>query len=122
VLCVSVLEHVGKDNRGYGAVQPTAENPRGEARRALTELARVVRPGGRILLTVPYGQRMDMGWFRQFDHDDLTNLLSAVSAKSTEMSVYQRGETGWQLGTPETAQNAVYRDGAYGVACVELVL
>lgn len=87
VLCVSVLEHVGMDNRGYGATAGVAGRPGVEAGRALTELVRVLRSGGRILLTVPY---------------------------------YQRGDAGWQLASLETAAGAVYQDGAYAVACVEL--
>jgi len=35
----------------------------------LRELPRAVRPGGRVLLSVPYGERIDMGWQRQSDLD-----------------------------------------------------
>jgi SAM-dependent methyltransferase len=122
VLSVSVLEHVGMDNRGYGADGHAAGDPGAQARAALAELGRVVVPGGRILVTVPYGQRMDMEWSRQFDHDDLNELLEAVGAASVAVTLYHREEMGWQLANREQADGAVYRDGAYAVACVDVRL
>ena len=50
VLLVSTLEHVGADNSGYGLA---AEDDPGSRADALRELARVLRPKGSLLVTVP---------------------------------------------------------------------
>ena len=62
-LCVSTLEHVGLNNTRYA---PLAEADPGDVE-ALAELARVLVPGGRLLVTVPIGQRENHGWFHQYD-------------------------------------------------------
>lgn len=55
VISISVLEHVGLDTSLYGAEAHPAPDPQAEAKRAMRELARVVRPGGKILFSVPFG-------------------------------------------------------------------
>lgn len=55
VTCVSVLEHVGLG--WYG--DPTGDE--GKAGRIVAEMARVLKPGGWLLLTVPIGLTMTKG-------------------------------------------------------------
>jgi SAM-dependent methyltransferase len=120
VLSISVLEHVGMDVSGYGAAVARSSEPNAEAQQALSELARVVTPGGRILLSVPYGQRIDMEWQRQFDRSELDALLNAVHPASTTISVYRRGRFGWQISDLVQAGDCDLRTGNRAVACVEL--
>lgn len=134
VMCASTLEHVGKDNSGYGGMGGRADEPRREAGRALAELRRVVRPGGRLLLTVPYGEREDHGSFRQLDRADLDDLLAHGGA-AAEITVFMYTAEGWRRGGLADASTARYNDprarldgiaapdlapAARAVACVEL--
>ena len=110
VVCLSTLEHVGMDNSFYGADEARADDPRHEARRALSELERVSVPGGKLLLSVPFGQREDHGWFRQFDADDLADLLSASRFASAKTEIFRYSAAGWQRSSAEDAASCQYRD------------
>ena len=95
VVCVSTLEHVGLDTTRFGAASVRAPET---AAAAVAELARVLAPGGTLLLTVPYGQAADHGWFRIFDHDGLAWLVSPLAGLDvrTRYFFYQGG---WAEGT-----------------------
>lgn len=130
VVCGSTLEHVGMDNSLYGSDLAVAEDPATEQRRALDELLRVVVPGGRVLLTVPYGRAEDHGWLRQYDAAALAELLDGLRADTT---YYGYRASGWQRVTAPSLAQAGYRNihadpapaedfaaAARGVACVTI--
>jgi SAM-dependent methyltransferase len=123
IASISTLEHVGMDNTGYGASSPRAANPAREAEQAVRELVRVLRSGGQLLLTVPYGAREDHKTFRQLDRDELERLIEAAEPAETVIAVYRYGERGWELSDLEKAAGARYRTyfAAKAVACVRLI-
>jgi SAM-dependent methyltransferase len=130
VICASTLEHVGMDNTLYGSEASVAEDPGTEQAAALAELLRVTAPGGRVLITVPYGRLEDHGWFRQYDQAALRGVLDGREAS---VSVYSYGAAGWRLDSLEGARGSEYKDhhadpspatdraaAARAVACVRL--
>jgi SAM-dependent methyltransferase len=133
VICASTIEHVGMDGRIYGNEQPRADDPAHEQRRALAELRRVLQPGGRILLTVPFGRPEDHGWFLQFDGRRLEELIGSVAPAHRETMIYAYGASGWQRSSAAEAAHAEFYDvhseaepqadramAARAVACVSL--
>jgi len=108
VVCLSTLEHVGMDNSVYGAEDGRAEDPHAEAVQALRELLRVVRPGGRIHISVPFGRREDHGWARQLNREDVEALLADVGVARREDTVFRHTPRGWRRGSARRAGRARY--------------
>jgi O-antigen chain-terminating methyltransferase len=124
ILCVSTLEHIGRDNAKYEI--GTGAETNGD-REALLEMGRVLDPQGRILITVPFGQLEHHGWFKQYDWDAWNALLEHTKLHATEMALYGYSPaTGWRAASdPAELHSKRYQDmgapGATGLLCAELV-
>jgi SAM-dependent methyltransferase len=121
VISISTLEHVGMDNRGYGADVAPSADPAEAVRVAVRELRRVLAPGGRLLITVPYGAAEDHGWLRQFTRAELEDLIATVEPVEATTSVYRRTPSGWQLSDLVESRGARYAGHKAGaVSCLSL--
>jgi SAM-dependent methyltransferase len=68
VFCISTIEHVGRQQHpAYSPVGEIERTPEPD-REALLEMLRITRPGGSIIVTVPFGKFEDhgteAGWLR----------------------------------------------------------
>jgi FkbM family methyltransferase len=108
VVCLSTIEHVGMDNAVYGTAAPAASDPQAEAAKALAELLRVVKPGGRVHVSVPFGAPEDHGWFRQFDRETLGDLFDRVGVRPVAESFFTHGSKGWRRASAVDASGLRY--------------
>ena len=92
VLCISTIEHVGLDNTRYGI--GTSAGGSGDAT-VLGEIQRVLAPGGRLLITVPFGKAMDESWFVQYDRARWEGLIGSSSFWEVEREIFHLTEAGW---------------------------
>ncbi len=109
------------DNAGYGSDSTRASDPGREVELAVRELARVLKKGGRLFVTVPYGRREDhIGRFASLTAPGLERLIAAAEPAETAISVYRDRGIGWELSDLEQASDASYRTdfAAEAVACV----
>ena len=75
----------------------------------MRNLARWVAPGGRLLITVPFGRFEDHGWLINYDMEHLEALI--------EVSGLTPGETrffGWQPGVWQEVEPAKLAGRGYG--------
>ena len=98
VLAISVIEHVGSGHYG----DPSAAT--GDCL-AVREIARVLRRGGRALVTVPFGRALTDDWKRVYDRPRLRDLLAPLCTDRIE---YALGRAG--LWTPATEAEAASVD------------
>jgi glycosyltransferase involved in cell wall biosynthesis/SAM-dependent methyltransferase len=122
-ICISTIEHVGRDNARYGVPAPSEE---GGDVAAVRELERILVPRGRLLVTVPFGHAEDYGWFVQYDAARWQALVSATSFLVEEQEVFRLTPGGWKPTSDLAAMERVrYQEGgaqaARGVLCAALV-
>ncbi len=98
VLAVSVIEHIGIGHYG----DPRSE---GGDLEAVREIARVLRRGGKALITVPFGLAMRDDFQRVYDPAGLRALLAPLTVQRVE---YARSLSG--LWTPCTEAEAASID------------
>lgn len=114
VISVSTLGHVGMDNRLY-----TKGHEQGkvglEAEKAVGELKRILRPGGRLLVSVVYGKHQLIRWndgscfAEQFDSALLSDLVRAFAGCfRVSVTIYGYSENGWNISSLEQSAGAEY--------------
>jgi glycosyltransferase involved in cell wall biosynthesis/SAM-dependent methyltransferase len=122
VLCLSTLEHVGFDNTRYGL--PFEERDTGSGARALEEIARVLAPRGRAVVTVPFGRREDRGWMFQHDAESWDELIQLSPLAVAEQETFRLTPDGWErVNDPRAMGLLSYGDdapAARGVLCAVL--
>ena len=111
VACISTIEHVGMDNARYAG---QAENARRASSqdylRAVKELRRVLKAGGTLYITFPFGAYEDHGWFQQFDATMTDELIAAFNPSEVKESVFRYDSDGWKLSDRAACAQCQYFD------------
>jgi SAM-dependent methyltransferase len=134
VASLSTLEHVGMDNALYVPDAKFKEKARKDPLRVMAQFRRVLKPGGTLLVTVPYGREADHGWFQQFGREMLAELIASFGPARTDLRFFRYRPEGWKSASQEECDDASYFDihkgqplepdraaAARAVACVCLV-
>jgi SAM-dependent methyltransferase len=119
VLCVSTLEHVGRDNRVYGVESDAG----GGVDAALEELRRVLDRRGRLVVTVPCGQPEEHEWFVQDEPGGWNRRFLAAGFGVLAQETYERRAEGWRAADRFEPAGVRYGErgaGASAVLCTEL--
>jgi SAM-dependent methyltransferase len=111
IVCISTLEHVGMDNRNYGADTSTHEE--NSYIQAVNELNRALKPGGKLYITVPYGKYQLVKWgdtifMQQFDENLLHKLTTSQTDIQFEITYYQYTANGWHKSDAESLKDIAY--------------
>lgn len=119
-ICISTLEHIGRDNEIYGIGRQ--DDDRGAAR-ALGSLRRALDRRGRLLVTVPCGEEQDLGWQVQLPPAKWVALFEEAGFVIFEDEIYAVGADGWASVSPFDPAGVRYGErgpGASAVLCAEL--
>ncbi len=135
VTCISTIEHVGMDNTLlYSEDDKHRESSKNDYLKVVGELKRVLKPGGKLLLTVPFGRYENYGWLQQFDADMIDEVIQTFDGLSAGLEFFRYTNDGWDRVEQSECENDSYYDfhsasgftddmlaAARSIACIELV-
>jgi hypothetical protein len=100
-VALSAVEHFGLEHYGLGATGERLDLA------ALARLRELVRPGGLLVLTVPFAQTASVDDFqRVYDEDGLAQLLHGWTVR-TSLRVGRVDRLTWELGAPSRERHGV---------------
>ena len=118
VFCISTIEHIG-----LGFYQdPQSQAPADH--KAMQEASRVLKKGGMLVLTVPYGIVIPNSHHRIYDADSLARLLSGLKITEERYFINVQNANGarnnfWQEVTQSRAAQVASGDLANGVCLIK---
>ena len=135
IASLSTIEHIGLDNtRYYSADRAKAQNDPETYPAAITELRRILRPGGSLFLTVPFGRHSVRDWLQVFDGDRIDRIVTTFRPSLHSETYFRWSEPhGWRLSSRAECADAPYFDhrsepawpgapaAAGAVACLTLI-
>lgn len=135
VVCISTLEHIGMNNTFlYSRDRSFDEFRPDDYQDVVKEFKRLLKPGGKLFITVPYGRQENHGWLQQFDHSMIKLVLDVFEASASSVAYYKYYVDGWQVVDADACIKCSYFDihnrsdyesdyvaAARAVACIEMV-
>lgn len=129
IVCISVLEHIGMDNRRYISDNIYSENKTDDYLRTVSEFRRILKDNGMCLITVPFGKRANHGWLQIFNMIMLMGIIRRFKPKRYSISFFKYHNGKWNISSFQECKDSVYRFdyprksfcvATEAVACVEL--
>jgi len=135
ITCISTLEHVGMDNTTmYTRNTKYKESEKRDYFKVITELKRLLKQNGKLLITVPFGEYQNFGFFQQFDASMIQNIINVFGSTNYSLNYYRYTNQGWQLSNEEESSHEKYFNvhedksipsdmaaAARSVACIKII-
>lgn len=111
IVSLSTLEHIGMDNTMlYTDDQSKREHAPLAFLDAIRELRRILKEGGHLYVSVPFGEAKSHGWFQIFDASMVDAMIKEFSPASHEEFHFRYSAEGWTVSTREQSAGATYFD------------
>ena len=104
VVSLSTLEHIGLDNSIYSLNPEWREKKTFDFLKAVSELKRVTKPGGKAYITVPYGKYTDFGWYQQFNAEMIERMIDTFDPDKVIETYYCYELGGWSVSDKQYCQ------------------
>jgi SAM-dependent methyltransferase len=105
IACISTLEHVGMDNTFIYTTDVTkAESDPSAYLEFIKSLYRILKPGGTLFLSVPFGKYKNHGWFQVFNAEMVDSLINAFAPSSWSETVFTYEEDRWMTSSRDAAR------------------
>ena len=116
VVFLSSLEHFPQCTEGDMAFRE------GEDRRGFQKALDILEVGGRILLTVPFGKHVWQAYHQNYEAEGIRKLTEGSTVIQSHTYRLNGSESNklsgkWVLTDPETMDDIIYTDRAYGCGC-----
>lgn len=135
IVCLSTLEHVGMDNTFlYTPDENKKENDQYAFLGAVREFKRILKKGGVLYLSVPYGRYENHRWFQNFDSEMISRLKDAFDPAEGNERYFKYDKAQWNNADCQSCNGSQYFDihkekrinknrlaAAESVVCLELV-
>jgi len=106
IVCLSTLEHIGLDNTMLYTNDPSKkENENRSYLSAIKEYNRILKPGGTLFVTTPYGQYKNHGWFQVFDEEMVDTIIITFNPSSYLETHFRYVPSGWQKSSRILSKN-----------------
>lgn len=111
VVSLSTIEHIGLDNTMlYTQDEAKRENDNDAYLAAINEFRRVLKPGGSLFLSMPYGRHSNHGWFQIFNAEMVDRIIQAFAPAEYRESHFRYQADGWVVSDREQSADATYFD------------
>jgi len=134
IVCLSTLEHVGMDNSFlYTEDESKNEFDSKAYLDAIPELKRVLKRGGTLYLSLPYGKHNNHRWLQVFDERMIEAIKDKFLPNSCSETYFKYDNKGWKFSNKSECRDGVYFDIHYSnnfradklaasecVACLEM--
>ncbi|HRI90184.1 class I SAM-dependent methyltransferase [Accumulibacter sp.] len=139
IVCISTVEHIGmwpipKPPYDVTLKQPQPEKDLLAYRGVMKTFHDLLKPGGRLLLTVPFGKAEDQDWLQVFGAEQIEGVKQSFGGECASETYYRHTADGWQTARSEECALLEYFNivrtpefgpdfaaAARAVACLELV-
>lgn len=110
ITCISTLEHVGMNNEMYTSDATYHEADTKSHLQVIAEFQRILKKGGRLYLTVPYGIFKLCGFQQVFNAVMIQAIKTTFGGNVIAETYFRYTDDGWQLSNATDCANCDYFD------------